>query len=506
MKIKSTRKEVKIEKLVLDKDNPRFAELYSGSDNEEDLINYLLYNESAEDVAKSIFEADEFYPDRPLWVLKEGEKYLVKDGNRRCASVKALKHPLKYGLDESYKADIKELPVLVYDNKSDLDERIRQEHTSNLFKQWGRIAKALEVFRLFKTGTAIEAMTDYDSQPKELVKLASFYYEAVKISGEDFKKLLRSGKGKSGGKTIIFERLFRYRKECGYNFKNKSTNEIIIKNKELFKSFIEAMVAYLKDNPNTTSRDIDKLQDGFLLKLKPYGYPPESEKEDESGKEKTSTTSGSGTTTSTGSSSSADGTAVPASSGSGSTTSSGASTTTSTSGSSSSTSTKSSGGGRKSIKHKPIYTRKRIPAALENLIKECYNLDQNYFPNSKTAMSRVTFECTLKYVVENTNKGNGKVLKTSNHFQDVYFKKGRPNPYTDFDKLKSKFTELIKDTGIRKAFEDFDLQNSHQIIHNYHVRAVPGNAKGLCDNLIPLIEFMLQEETDLLQALDQSKI
>ncbi|SDR87261.1 hypothetical protein SAMN04487764_0904 [Gillisia sp. Hel1_33_143] len=502
MNIKSTPKLVKLKNLILDKDNPRFAELYSGSDKEEDLINYLLYNESAEDVAKSIFEADEFYPDRPLWVLEDGKNFLVKDGNRRCASVKALNHPLKYGLDVAFKMNIKELPVLVYKDKSDLDERIRQEHTSSLFKQWGRIAKAIEVFRLYKTGTSIESMRDFDSSPNELIKLASFYYEAVKLSSEDFKKLLRSGKGKSGGKTIVFERLFKYRKECGYTFKRDF--EIDIKDKTYFESYIKSMVAYLKDNPETSSRTIDRMKGEFLKELKPYGFPPVSSTNPSTGGTSTSsastTTSGSSSQSNSGAASSNDGKASPIPSSS--TPSSGTSSTSNPSTSNPST----SNSGRKSVKHKPIYTRKKIPAPLENLIKECYNLDQNNFPNAKTAMSRITFECTLKFIVENTDKGNGKALKTSNHFQDVYFKKGKPTLYTDFDKLKSKFTELIKDTGTKKAFEDFNLQNSHQIIHNYHVRAVPANAKGLCDNLIVLIEFMLQEESDLLQSLDQSKI
>ncbi len=79
--------------LVLDTNNPRFAELYGGSENEDDLIEYLLFTEAAEDIAKAIAKVGEFYPDRPLWVLKSGSKYLVKDGNRRCAAVKALRTP-----------------------------------------------------------------------------------------------------------------------------------------------------------------------------------------------------------------------------------------------------------------------------------------------------------------------------------------------------------------------------------------------------------------------------
>lgn len=493
MKSKSTPLNVKLEDLVLDKNNPRFAELYSGSDKEQDIIEYLLYTESADEVANAISDANEFYPDRPLWVLKDGDKYIVKDGNRRCASVKALKQPTKYDLDLP-KLVFTELPVLLYANKNDLDTRIRQEHTSNLFKQWGRIAKALEVHRLYKTGSSAESMSELDSSPNELIKLASFYFEAVKIGGDDFKKLLRTGKGKSGGKTIIFERLFKYKSDCGYTFKRN--NEITIKNKNQFESFIKAMVAYLRANPNTTSRELDKLKKSFLDKLKPYGFnikkPPS-----------TTTSSGASTGTTTGGTGAADGSA---SSGSG--TGDGSPTDGGTDGASTSSSSGTSGGsGRKSIKHRPIYQRKKIPSPLENLIQECYNLGQDNFPNAKTALTRVAFECTLKYIVENTKKSNGKAINTSNHFSLAYKNnKGKALPYTNFDVLKSKFTELITDTGIRKAFENFDLQLPHQIIHNYNVRAIPTDAKALCDNLIPLIEFMLQEESDLLTSINLTKL
>ena len=71
---------------------------------------------------------------------------------------------------------------------------------------------------------------------------------------------------------------------------------------------------------------------------------------------------------------------------------------------------------------------------------------------------------------------------------------------------KTKFTKLITNTGIRKAFEDFDLQRSHQIIHNYRFGAVPADAKGICDNLIDLIEFMFQDENDMLNSIDLTKL
>ena len=80
-----------INKLILDPDNDRFAELYNGSKKEEDLIEYLLYTESAEEIAQNIFDRKGFYPDEALWVMPSGENFIVKDGNRRCAAANVVK-------------------------------------------------------------------------------------------------------------------------------------------------------------------------------------------------------------------------------------------------------------------------------------------------------------------------------------------------------------------------------------------------------------------------------
>ena len=44
---------IKVSDLILDKNNPRFKELYQ-SDEEKDLIEYLLNNEAGIEIAKAI--------------------------------------------------------------------------------------------------------------------------------------------------------------------------------------------------------------------------------------------------------------------------------------------------------------------------------------------------------------------------------------------------------------------------------------------------------------------
>jgi len=508
--MKSNLINIKLKDLKLDLNNPRFAELYSGSEDEDELIEYLLFNESAEDIAKGINKAGEFYPDRPLWVIENTDHFLVKDGNRRCAAVKALNHPSKFGINLP-KHNFTELPVLLYENEEDINTRILQEHTNSLFREWDRIAKALEVYKMYSSGSSLETMKEIDSQPSQLIKLASFYYSAVKIAGDDLKMLLRRGRGKSGGKTIIFERLFSYSTLCGYSFRNKPSYKIFIKNNSLFEKYIKALVRYLQENPATKTQDVDNQEFKFLNNLRPYGFSIEFSKPTNSQNSTSAfnTTNNEPDVDHSISNTNSNNENRPPKNAQNNTTISGTTITSNTAATSRSisNSNQSSTPTRYSIKHKPTLKRKQIPPALKKLIDECYDLDENIYANAKTALTRVTLECTLKYIIENTNKTNGRPLKSSNHFDSAFRdKKGKILTYTNFDILKLKFTDLIKDVGIKKAFEDFDIQNPHQIIHNYRVAAVPANAKALCDNLIDLIEFMLQEETDLVTSLDSTKL
>lgn len=455
-----------IGKLVLDPDNDRFAELYSGSKDESDLIEYLLYTEAADEIAKNISDRGHFYPDEALWVTPRGKKLLVRDGNRRCAAAKALSAPKKYGLDLPAMS-LSKLPVLIYKNEEELERRIQEQHTHSLFREWDRIAKALKAYEMRTSGSSEEALLEIDTNPSQLIKLASFYYEAVKIGGEDLKKLLRPGRG-TRGKAIIFERLFAHARLCGYQFKGKPSYLVEIIDAVQFESYITAIVAYLVKNPRTAHGDVDKEKAAFLSRLSEYGFSPKEPQKEQS-KETEREKDGEGPDE--------EKTPQP-----------------------------SVLAKRGSVKNRPVYERKLVAPKLKRLIDECYNLDNTDFANAKVALARVTFESVLKYVVEETKFG-GRKLASYSHFNLAFFDKhGAKRKYTNFEELRSKFIALITDTGTRKAFEGFDLNLLHQIVHNYKVGASPTDARTAAENLQPLIEFMLQEESAFIAGLDTSKL
>ncbi|WP_406843720.1 hypothetical protein [Flavobacterium soyae] len=509
MEKKSKLEYIKLEDLKLDINNPRFAELYKGSTKEEDLILYLLNEEAAEEIAKAIVKKNEFYEDKALWVIKDIDgKYSVRDGNRRCAAVKALQLPGRYLLAEN-KMPIEELPVYIYEDEVELKSRIAEEHAASLFRSWERIAKALHILDLANSGKS-EEISSLDSKPGDFIKLGSFYKEAVIHGDEEFRKQIRRGRGKTGGKTIIYERLFRDAKLCGYKFKNSPSFKIEITDEKKFKSYIIALVKYIKDNPDIKTSDVDNDRN-FIKKLKDYGFDSDPKplvlqpsSNDNSETPSTGTqTSENPSETNTGTSQSPNNssetpnaeplsdTNIPNSNDN--------STPDLNSGNSAPAS--SSPNKRGTVKKYPDIKRKQLPSGLKARIDEYFDIDSNKMPNSKIAMARVTYECVMKYVVENTKHSNI-LLSNSGHFGTAYKKR----PHTDFDELNKKFIELILNVGFKKAFTNFDFEKMHQIIHNYHVSGTSHIAEQIKNNLIVLIEFMLQDITDLVNSLDISKI
>jgi hypothetical protein len=262
-----------------------------------------------------------------------------------------------------------------------------------------------------------------------------------------------------------------------------------------FESYIKALVKYIEAFPAIKTSDIDT-DKNFIKKLKNYGFDV-----DKKASPPPAPAASLGTETPIG---------VPTTN-TGSTAITLPSSSTSTSNSNASTiatpvpvpvsSTPSAAVRRGTVKKYPVIKRKQLPPGLKARIDEYFDIDSTLMPNSKIAMARITYECVLKYVVEYTKSGTI-LLKNSGHFGSAY---SRP-PYTNFEEMNKKFIELITNTGLAQAFRSFEFDKMHQIIHNYHVSGKTIDADQIKNNLIILLEFMLQDVSDLLISLDVSKI
>ncbi len=83
------------EQLEFDKDNPRLPHSVVNSNNEGDVIDWMLKDASIIELMGSIGEKG-FFAGEPLLGIQHPEipeKYIIVEGNRRLTAVKLLHHP-----------------------------------------------------------------------------------------------------------------------------------------------------------------------------------------------------------------------------------------------------------------------------------------------------------------------------------------------------------------------------------------------------------------------------
>jgi ParB-like chromosome segregation protein Spo0J len=131
--------------LHLDTKNPRLGREYSDRAPRE-LIQYLFDHDKAFDVAESIASRG-YFPNEPLLAVKEDGRYVIVEGNRRLAALKALREP---GLLEgTYERKIERLvrnmgstslidtvPVTIAPSRKDTDRQIAGRHIGTPVLAW----------------------------------------------------------------------------------------------------------------------------------------------------------------------------------------------------------------------------------------------------------------------------------------------------------------------------------------------------------------------------------
>ena len=236
---------INISLLDLDTQNPRFLMLYNGSHSQDDIINYLLKNENANEIVKSIVEQQDYRSDSFLYIIQYGERYIVKEGNRRLAAVKSLQEPEKYLNNRYNKFIISEVPCLVYSDKYALDKDIASRHTQVDIKRWSRVAQGAYIHNCLKDGMQLSDL-NYLKDYKSIYKLFNLYLAADKIGyGEKFKKLVLDW-----DRATLIERFFSNHSQkfilpyLGYSVDSNSC-QINIFDKELFKLALDNFISWL---------------------------------------------------------------------------------------------------------------------------------------------------------------------------------------------------------------------------------------------------------------------
>ena len=248
---------INISLLDLDTQNPRFLMLYNDSHSQDDIINYLLKNENALEIVKSIYENKDFFEDSFCYVLEQNGRYIVKEGNRRIAALKALAEPSKYLTDLKFERFfVNSVNCLIYNDVKALNEKIFNRHTQIEVKSWSRLAQGAAIQEYLNKGGKLSDLK-YIKDYKNVYRLFKLWEATNQIDSEysnKFKSLLVEGK-----RAAIIERFFGREDlliKMGFSF-NKNLS-IDISNMNVFTNSIDAFIKWLNPLNTITAHHINK--------------------------------------------------------------------------------------------------------------------------------------------------------------------------------------------------------------------------------------------------------
>lgn len=169
---------IPIDKLRLDKENPRLPLHLKKEDNT--ILNYIASTTSIEDLMSAIAQ-NGFFEAEPLVAIEDTEKsdsYIVVEGNRRLTAVLLLKDPslcerpsrrmLELSqLAQTFSKELQKLPVIIRKTRKEVLPFLGFRHITGV-KQWDPLAKARYIKQLF---SEINSGTDIDERYKQIAHI-----------------------------------------------------------------------------------------------------------------------------------------------------------------------------------------------------------------------------------------------------------------------------------------------------------------------------------------------
>ena len=153
------KRDVLVSKLRFDTKNPRLQFEVEDSLTQKQLYDLLLKDFDAIELAEQM-ESDYFYNSEILIVIKEGDTFVVLDGNRRLA---AFRHAQKMKLPSNGRST---LPVTIAPSREEADKEIIVKHVGNLKKNWttpNQLNKLREIVDRSSDKTIKEIVKKYPS-------------------------------------------------------------------------------------------------------------------------------------------------------------------------------------------------------------------------------------------------------------------------------------------------------------------------------------------------------
>lgn len=150
-------KNIPLEKLIFDVENPRLPRRLQGEDDESIIIDYMIKYGNMIELMKSITETGYFEAEPLLVIPNPDKKYIVIEGNRRLAALKLINNPeigkvrtqsiFDVVQEAKYKPNV--IPVILYKRREDVLDYLGYRHITGV-KDWGALEKARYLAQLYE--------------------------------------------------------------------------------------------------------------------------------------------------------------------------------------------------------------------------------------------------------------------------------------------------------------------------------------------------------------------
>jgi hypothetical protein len=259
---------IKVDNLVLDTKNVRLGSIYG---SESEIINDLFINENALDILENICQ-NGYFPDEPPVIVKEKNKFVVLEGNRRVVSLKAMKKPdiapAKFAnrIKKLMQTRIPIDSVLVHvaTSRNEAMEYLAAKHTKTTRKPWSALRRAYFYYAQKENGQSVEELIErYKGVDiPSYIKMHEMHNVAISLKNisEDTRKKI-SNKGTFNISTL--ERFYSdkfVQEKIGIEF-DKKTGEAKIPSSTDFDKVYSRVVTDIASGIATSRKELMKDSD-----------------------------------------------------------------------------------------------------------------------------------------------------------------------------------------------------------------------------------------------------
>lgn len=267
------KQKVKVADLFLDTKNIR---LDIGVDLSQDaLINDLFSNEDAMQVLRSI-AVNGFFPDEIPVVIKDNGKFIVLEGNRRVAAVKALLRPEIVPSKESVIKNVlkdaipvsNEREVVIAPDRDSVMVFLANKHTQNTKRRWRPLRQAYFYKAELERGKTVQNLRD-DYPTVDISKFLRLInvHKIAKSMGYESDVTTKKVHNEKTFPASTIERLYddkQVRDFLGFDFDGDGEVKINIDKKEFEKGFKKIVEDVVEKNVDSRALNSEKDRKDYL--------------------------------------------------------------------------------------------------------------------------------------------------------------------------------------------------------------------------------------------------